>query len=391
MTQARHSNWGAWRFSFLVALVVASIVAVSLYLSGLHSNWITLNDPTARTVAVATDLDSYKMLLWARPSPAWVRYYGRHLLPEDDPRVLFKGDIRVFRQLQSSGRIIELPNGTHGAMLEGAALTASDNPLHRPLSRHTGYAFGPDRTRVWRSGPIRIYSTTTARRSFPERPAILPLPYNAISTAVRSTCTILATAFLSATLLPAADKKLPIEDATNDQLAISASAVIDRDQIKQELGYDLGADIIVIRVALRVVSEKPVQISHDDFLLISDKDGQRSEPYEPGQIAGADSLTVTPTGMRKGGNRPGIMLGGLGGGIGSGSSTPNPEVKVEAKHDDTPNPLLAVLNEKILPEKEITDKISGLLYFQIVGKVKPKDLELHYKGPAGRMALRFKP
>jgi len=217
------------------------------------------------------------------------------------------------------------------------------------------------------------------------------LPYNAISTAVRSTCTILATAFLSAALLLAADKKLPIEDASNDQLAISASAVLDRDQIKQELGYDLGADIVVVRVALRIVSDKPVQVSHDDFLLISGKDGQRSEPYEPGQIAGADSLTVTPTGMRKGGFRPGIMLGGLGGGIGTGSSTPSPDVKVEAKHDDTPNPLLAVLNEKILPEKEITDKLSGLLYFQIVGKVKPKDLELHYKGPAGRMALRFKP
>ena len=204
---------------------------------------------------------------------------------------------------------------------------------------------------------------------------------------------ILAAALFSAALLPAADKKLPIEDTTNDQLAISASAIIDRDQIKQELGYDLGADIIVVRVALRVVSEKPVQINHDDFLLVSDKDGQRSEPYEPGQIAGADSLTVTPTGMRKGGGlgRPGLMIGGLGGGIGTGSSTPNPDVKVEAKHDDTPNPLLAVLNDKILPEKEITDKISGLLYFQIVGKVKPKDLELHYKGPAGRMALRFKP
>jgi hypothetical protein len=224
------------------------------------------------------------------------------------------------------------------------------------------------------------------------------LPYNSISTAVRSACTILAIALLSATLLAAADKKLPIEDTSTDQLAISANAIIDRDQIKQELGYDLGADIVVVRVALRVVSDKPVQVSHDDFLLISDKDGQRSEPYEPGQIAGADSLTVTPNGMRKGGTgrNPGlggISLGGIGigGGMGNSKGTESPDVKVEAKRDDTPNPLLAVLNEKILPEKEITDKISGLLYFQIVGKVKPKDLELHYKGPAGRMALRFKP
>ena len=54
------------------------------------------------------------------------------------------------------------------------------------------------------------------------------------------------------------------------------------------------------------------------------------------------------------------------------------------------NPLLEALNAKILPEKEITEPVSGLLFFQIVGKVKAKDLELHYKGPAGPMALRFK-
>jgi hypothetical protein len=66
-------------------------------------------------------------------------------------------------------------------------------------------------------------------------------------------------------------------------------------------------------------------------------------------------------------------------------------LKTQASHDDTPNPLLAVLTAKILPEKEITDTISGLLYFQMVGKLKPKDLELHYKGPAGKLALRFKP
>jgi hypothetical protein len=44
-----------------------------------------------------------------------------------------------------------------------------------------------------------------------------------------------------------------------------------------------------------------------------------------------------------------------------------------------------------LPEKETTEALSGLLYFQMVGKLKPKDLELHYKGPGGRLALRFRP
>jgi hypothetical protein len=192
----------------------------------------------------------------------------------------------------------------------------------------------------------------------------------------------------------AADKKLPIDEASNELLDISVSEPLDKEQIKQELGADLGADIIVIRLTARPVSDKPVQLSLDDFLLISGKDGQRSEPYAPGQLAGSDSLVVTPGGVRRGlgdhSHRPTFGVGGIG--IGSpGGTAPPPDVKVEESRDEKENPLLAALNAKVLPEKSITEPVSGLLCFQIVGKVKAKDLELRYKGPAGPMALRFKP
>ena len=202
---------------------------------------------------------------------------------------------------------------------------------------------------------------------------------------------------LSLAMLSAADKKLPIDETSNDLLAISVSAPLDKDQIKQELGSALGNDIVAIRVTARPVSDKPVQLSLDDFLLISSKDGQRSEPYAPGQLAGSDSLAVTPNGVRRSGlgdhpHRPTLGIGGIGIGAGGNGGAPAvPDVKVEESRDEKENPLLAALNEKILPEKEITEPTSGLLFFQVVGKVKPKDLELHYKGPAGKMALRFKP
>src|ERR1700688_2151445 len=107
---------------------------------------------------------------------------------------------------------------------------------------------------------------------------------------------------ISVTMLcAAADKKLPIDETSNDLLAISVSAPLDKDQIRQELGSDLGDDIVVIRLTARPVSDKSVQLSLDDFLLVSAKDGQRSEPYAPGQLAGSDSLAVTPNGVRKGG------------------------------------------------------------------------------------------
>jgi hypothetical protein len=204
---------------------------------------------------------------------------------------------------------------------------------------------------------------------------------------------------LSVAALGAADKKLPIDETSNDLLDISVSAPLDKDQIKQELGSDLGDDIVVIRLTARPVSDKPVQLSLDDFLLISSKDGQRSEPYAPGQLAGSDSLSVTPNGVRRGGlgdhpNRPTFGIGGIGlggGGVGTSGAAPPPDVKVQESRDEKENPLLAALNAKILPEKEISEPTSGLLFFQMVGKLKPKDLELHYKGPSGKMALRFKP
>src|SRR5690348_1138099 len=82
-------------------------------------------------------------------------------------------------------------------------------------------------------------------------------------------------------VLGAAEKKLPIDQTSNDVLEISATPIIDKDEIRQELGSDLGGEIVVVRVQLRPVSEKPVKISLDDFLLVSSKDGQRSQPFAP--------------------------------------------------------------------------------------------------------------
>jgi hypothetical protein len=196
--------------------------------------------------------------------------------------------------------------------------------------------------------------------------------------------------------LGAAEKKLPIEQTSNDVIEITATPIIDKDEIKQELGSDLGGDIVLVRVQIRPVSDKPVKVSLDDFLLISGKDGQRSEPFAPSQIAGDTALVLTPQGAKNGigGNKPkwSGIAGPFGMGTGSGSSgTSATDTKVESVHSDKPNPLLAVLKEKVLPEKEITEPISGLLYFQMAGKFKPKDLEFHYKGPAGKLALRFRP
>ena len=188
----------------------------------------------------------------------------------------------------------------------------------------------------------------------------------------------------------AADKKLPIEQASNELVSISATAYIDKDQIHQELGADLGEDMILVHVNFRPVSDKPVRISLDDFLLISDKDGQRSQPFAPSQIAGSTTLVVTPQNSKDSGPKSGVSFGGFGIGR-TQTNKQTGDSKVETKKSDKEDPLLSVLTAKCLPEKETSDEVSGYLYFQLSGKLKSKDLELYYKSSAGKIGLRFHP
>lgn len=197
----------------------------------------------------------------------------------------------------------------------------------------------------------------------------------------------------SLAIFATADKKLPIEETSNQSLDITAAPPLTKDEIRQELGSDLADDILVVRVTARPVTDKPVQLSLDDFLLISTKDGQRSEPFAPGQLAGSETLAVTDNGVRRGlgEHHPTIGFGGLGIGRSPGTAGPPPDTKMQESRDAKENPLLAAIRAKILPEKQITDPVTGLLFFQITGKVKAKDLELRYKGAGGSMALRFRP
>jgi hypothetical protein len=80
---------------------------------------------------------------------------------------------------------------------------------------------------------------------------------------------------------------------------------------------------------------------------------------------------------------------GRGGSVGSGSSGTSSNEVTMNKGDNKQQPLLEVLKQKQLPDKETADPISGLLYFPLEGKHKTKDLELTYKGAAGKVVLHF--
>jgi hypothetical protein len=198
------------------------------------------------------------------------------------------------------------------------------------------------------------------------------------------------------------DRKPLPGQAGNDDIELAASLVIDRAEVTQAVGADVGAGYIVARVKVSPKTDKPLRISPDDFTIICRKDGQRSQALSPGQIAGVGALVVKPAANQPGGlgtATNGPIWGGVGGpmssrGVGNSGGV---DGGVDTKMDNESgkgekgkdSPLLAALKAKILADKESLEPVEGLLYFPIEGKVKPKDLAIVYKGPAGKLVMEF--
>ncbi|MGA2436249.1 MAG: hypothetical protein ABSG25_13315 [Bryobacteraceae bacterium] len=213
---------------------------------------------------------------------------------------------------------------------------------------------------------------------------------------------------LGALLGVAAEKKPVVAQASNDKLAITATLIQDADAIRQELGEALPAGFIVVRVELTPKSGKPLVVNRDDFILHNFNDGEKCRPFAPTQIAGRGGIDLRSEGgnarVKTGSSGPMISgIPGIGGGSkrmpGSGgktgstpaaSATAQPTPTPTGKEQDKDSPLLAALKQRVLPEKETSDPLAGLLYFAIEGKHKIKDLGLQYIGPAGRLVLEFR-
>jgi hypothetical protein len=200
--------------------------------------------------------------------------------------------------------------------------------------------------------------------------------------------------------LLAAEKKTGPVRGGNDVLDITANVLVDKPSVTEALGRDPGLDLIVVNLKVVPKGDNQVQIWRDDFTLLWGKDGQKSQPLEPGQIAGRGGMVVTSQGVRGSGGTmgggPSLGIPGLGrmggGGIGTSSSTTEAKATVQANTNEAENPLLQVLKDKVLPEKETNDPQSGLLYFLFEGKPpKAKDLTLIYKFRGGKVIMDFKP
>src|SRR5579862_1555880 len=209
-----------------------------------------------------------------------------------------------------------------------------------------------------------------------------------------------AACLLGAALLAGANKKVPLRTASNELVEITANIFLDREGIRQLVGSDLEGHYIVVEIHLEPKDEKKITIRRDDFVMHTDKDGERVRPFAPSQIAGAGALVVAQSedggpGFARNGDGP--IVGGLGGGrprrmggdgtaSGGGSGSASASMKGAT---DKPDALLDVLKQKELPVKETSAAVSGLLYFPME-KQKLKDLELIYNTPEGKLTIRFR-
>ncbi len=199
--------------------------------------------------------------------------------------------------------------------------------------------------------------------------------------------------------LAAADKGPPTGTASNDRLALSATLYLDKDDVRQQLGAPLDG-FILVKVELTPKGAQPLAVSHDDFLLRSYKDGQKSGAFAPTQIAGRAALVIgSESSSTVVANSGDPKWGGIGGGPpirppstpGMGNSAgASTATAREAKNTKKDDPLLNALEKKILPDTKTAQPVSGLLYFSIDGKVKPKNLALQYDGPAGPLKIQFR-
>jgi hypothetical protein len=195
----------------------------------------------------------------------------------------------------------------------------------------------------------------------------------------------------------AGQKPTPSSRGSNPLVTVEARLYADRESVKQVIGNDLGGYYVVVDVKLEPL--KKLKVERDDFQLRTDRDGERSKPFGPTQVAGKGVLVVSQTGSGGGmmAEDRSPIWGGIGGGypgggsgIGSAASTISNESRLDTGAKSKEDPVLAVLKQKVLPEKETEEPVGGLLYFPMEPKQKVKDLELTYTTPSGKIVLRFK-
>src|SRR5579883_1280408 len=116
----------------------------------------------------------------------------------------------------------------------------------------------------------------------------------------------IALLLLPALPLPAARKNaLATAKGENKDVAIPANLNLDPEDVKEMIGNDLGGHYIVAEIKFEPKYGKDLLLDRDDFVLRTDKDGEKATPYTGSQIAGKGALIIGSVDKNQGVASPG--------------------------------------------------------------------------------------
>ena len=185
----------------------------------------------------------------------------------------------------------------------------------------------------------------------------------------------------------------PETSAGNELVDIVATISLAEEEVTQKIGADPGKGIVLLQVRVIPKTDKSVQVSPDDFILLAHDDGERNTPFDPAQIASDGALVVKNTADKSAKKTsPTIGFGGMVAG-GGGASPGNSKPVVLGGTMDSKNKgnktLLEALQAKQLKPIDTDQPVEGYLYFSLDGKHKLKNLAVLYRGPAGKLDMEF--
>lgn len=187
----------------------------------------------------------------------------------------------------------------------------------------------------------------------------------------------------------------PTTSASNDQMDVIATLSMDEEEVAQKIGADPGKGVVLLEVRVIPKTDKPISLSSDDFILLAHDDGERSKPFDPAEIADRGAMVVAAKDATVKKSSSMMGMGGMvvGGGGGGNASPGNPkQTTITARMDSKSagnDKLLEALKAKQFPTKESVEPVEGFLYFPLDGKHKLKNMEVLYRGPAGKLNLDF--
>jgi len=201
--------------------------------------------------------------------------------------------------------------------------------------------------------------------------------------------------------------KRPPGQFENDRVSVESVIYTDRESVKRMIGHDFDGSVAVVEIKVTPRGGEALDVEREDWILFSNKDAQKGPAFHPSQLAGQGAIVIKEQrgggGVMAGDNPNAPIIGGIpgtggrprqmgngGGGIGN-SASQTVDTKIEAKNDEQVNPILAGLKAKELKYGKTMTPVKGLLYFSLEGKHKLKDLELWYRGPAGKFVISYKP